>query len=107
MNIQDIAAAVVASSSVTCGILWVLNGRYATKEELQVVRQRADECHTKHDLTAQPIDTLTKAVDELKNVVERFSNEASVRHEAMMKQLGELHTRTTVLEEIAPRGRKR
>ena len=107
LNIQDIAASVGITATLGGLAFWILSGRFATREQLEAVSKRAEECHTKHDLNSQPIGTLTEAVKQLRTAVENSAAQATERHEALLKALADLHTRTTVLEKTGARRSKR
>ena len=101
---------VAASVTATLGsfAFWILSSRFASKAELDEVRELAQEAHAKHDLMGQPIKTLADAVGELKSSIDAMSKQAAERHESLMAKLADLHTRTTVLEKTgASRQRKR
>lgn len=111
MSTIDILAAAGTAVGICATLgafaLWLLSGRFASKEDLDEVRDLAQEAHSKNELMSQPIKSLTEAVEGLKSSIEQMSKQAAERHDAMMQRLNDLHTRTTVLEKTAPRPRKR
>lgn len=120
LSFSEIAAALTIVAMLGSVLVWALSTRFASKklvyllrdkdqaelalrrtwvdQQLEHVRQRAEEAHARHELAKAPFENLASTLREVKDGIHKITEAAAVRDERFLEILAGLDKRLTIVE---------